>query len=91
MRKTFKALSALLSYPDEELQNAAPELRSVIDEENLLPADSRRLLDALSTRLRAAISMRCKSATLTSSIARVRCRCISSSMCMAKAATAARR
>ena len=25
--RTFKALSALLSYPDEELQNAAPELR----------------------------------------------------------------
>ena len=35
--RTFKALSALLSYPDEELQNAAPELRNVIDEENLLP------------------------------------------------------
>ena len=30
MRKTFKALSALLSYPDEELQKAAPELRNVI-------------------------------------------------------------
>ena len=46
MKKTFKALSALLSYPDKELQNAAPELRNVIGEENLLPADSRRL-DAL--------------------------------------------
>ncbi|HEX9753527.1 MAG TPA: nitrate reductase molybdenum cofactor assembly chaperone [Methyloceanibacter sp.] len=47
MKKTFKALSALLSYPDEELQKATPELRTVIDEETLIPADSRRLLDAL--------------------------------------------
>ena len=47
MEKTFKALSALLSYPDEDLQNAAPELRKVIGEEALLPPDSRRLLDAL--------------------------------------------
>jgi len=47
MRKTFKALSALLNYPDEELQNAAPVLRNVIDDEDMLPAESRRLLDAL--------------------------------------------
>ena len=47
MRKTFKALSALLSYPDEELRNAVPELRDVIDEEGLLPADIRRPLEAL--------------------------------------------
>lgn len=47
MRKTFKALSALLSYPDEDLRNAAPELRAVIDEEALLPLESRRPLDAL--------------------------------------------
>jgi len=47
MRKTFKALSALLSYPDEDLRNAAPELRNVIDEEALLPPENRRFLDAL--------------------------------------------
>jgi nitrate reductase delta subunit len=47
MQKTFKALSALLSYPDEELQDAAPELLSVIDAEDLLPADRRPLVDAL--------------------------------------------
>jgi nitrate reductase molybdenum cofactor assembly chaperone NarJ/NarW len=47
MGKTFKALSALLSYPDEALQNAAPELRTAIDEEDLLPPESRRVLDAL--------------------------------------------
>lgn len=47
MKKTFKALSALLSYPDEALQNAAAELRNVIEEEALLPADDRRLLVSL--------------------------------------------
>ena len=47
MSKTFKVLSALLSYPDEELQKAAPELRNVIHEENLLPLGSRRFLDTL--------------------------------------------
>jgi len=47
MKKTFKALSALLNYPDEELQNAAPVLRNVIDDEDMLPAESRRLLDDL--------------------------------------------
>lgn len=47
MEKVFKALSALLSYPEAELQDAAPELRRVIDEEALLTPDCRRLLDAL--------------------------------------------
>jgi nitrate reductase delta subunit len=45
--RTFKALSALLSYPEEDLQNAAAELGNVIDEETLLSADDRRLLDPL--------------------------------------------
>ena len=45
--RTFKAISALLSYPDEELQNSAAEWRNVIDEENFLQADDRRLLDPL--------------------------------------------
>jgi nitrate reductase molybdenum cofactor assembly chaperone NarJ/NarW len=47
MTKTFKVLSALLSYPDEALQKAAPELVSVLDEEKLLPSDRRADLDAL--------------------------------------------
>ncbi|HUU24791.1 MAG TPA: nitrate reductase molybdenum cofactor assembly chaperone [Methyloceanibacter sp.] len=47
MSKTFKALSALLSYPDEDLQKAAPELRAVIEEEALLPPENRRVLDTL--------------------------------------------
>ena len=47
MEKTFKVLSALLSYPDEALQKAAPELRTALDAEGLLPSESRRVLDAL--------------------------------------------
>jgi len=47
MKKTFKVLSALLSYPDEALQKAAPELRHVIEEEDLLPPENRRALHAL--------------------------------------------
>ena len=47
MEKTFKVLSALLSYPDEALQKAAPELRTALDAEGLLPPESRRVLDAL--------------------------------------------
>jgi nitrate reductase delta subunit len=47
MEKTFKVLSALLSYPDEALQKAAPELRTALEAEGLLPPESRRVLDAL--------------------------------------------
>jgi nitrate reductase molybdenum cofactor assembly chaperone NarJ/NarW len=47
MTKTFKVLSALLSYPDDALQKAAPELLSVLDEENLLPPESRAALEVL--------------------------------------------
>jgi nitrate reductase molybdenum cofactor assembly chaperone NarJ/NarW len=47
MSNIFKALSALLSYPDEDLQKASPELRAVIDEGGLLPPKNRRALEAL--------------------------------------------
>lgn len=47
MTKTFKALSALLSYPDEALQDAAPELRRVLDAEGLVPPEKRAPVDAL--------------------------------------------
>lgn len=47
MTKTFKVLSALLSYPDDALQKAAPELLSVLDEDNLLPPEGRAALEAL--------------------------------------------
>jgi len=45
--KTFKVLSALLSYPTEALIEAAPEFVAVLDVERLLPAASRGGLDAL--------------------------------------------
>lgn len=41
MIKTFKALSALLSYPTEELQQAAGEIAAVIEAEALLSPDAR--------------------------------------------------
>jgi nitrate reductase delta subunit len=47
MAKTFKVLSALLSYPTSELQDAAPELMSALERENLLPASVRRQLKSL--------------------------------------------
>jgi nitrate reductase delta subunit len=47
MAKTFKALSALLSYPSAELQQAVDELRAVIEAEGLVPAAVRRQLDGL--------------------------------------------
>ena len=44
MATTFKALSALLSYPSPGLQAAVPEIRNVLTAEGLVP---RRRLDAL--------------------------------------------
>lgn len=49
MAKTFKALSALLSYPSAELQHAAGELQAVIETEALVPVALRRQLDSLLT------------------------------------------
>jgi nitrate reductase delta subunit len=45
--KTFKVLSALLSYPTEALIEAAPEFVAVLDAERLVPAASRRAIDVL--------------------------------------------
>jgi len=44
---TFKALSALLSYPTAELQKAVPEFIVALDGEALIPASIRRQLDRL--------------------------------------------
>ncbi len=49
MAKTFKVLSALLSYPSVELQQAIGDLRAVIETEALVPAAIRRQLDVLLT------------------------------------------
>lgn len=45
--KTFKILSALLSYPSQDLIAAAPEFVAVLDAENLVPADQHAALSAL--------------------------------------------
>jgi nitrate reductase delta subunit len=45
--RTFKVLSALLSYPTEGLIEAAPEFLAVLDAERLLPAASRGGVEAL--------------------------------------------
>ena len=47
MAKTFKVLSALLAYPTEELQEAWPELRAVVAEEELVAGDVRHALNHL--------------------------------------------
>ena len=45
--RTFKALSALLSYPTEALIEAAPEFLTVLDAERLVPAPCRGAVDVL--------------------------------------------
>jgi nitrate reductase molybdenum cofactor assembly chaperone NarJ/NarW len=47
MTRTFKVLSALLSYPTAELQQAAGEMRVVLETENLLSASVLRAVLAL--------------------------------------------
>jgi nitrate reductase delta subunit len=47
MAKTFKVLSALLTYPTAELQGAAADLRLVIAREGLLPKAIQRQLELL--------------------------------------------
>ncbi len=47
MAKTFKALSALLSYPTAELQAAVADLGGVIEHEGLVPPTARRQLALL--------------------------------------------
>jgi len=47
MARTFKVISALLSYPTAELQQAAPELAAALDAEGLLPRAARKQLQVL--------------------------------------------
>jgi len=47
MAKTFKVLSALLSYPTAELQAAAPEFSGVLESEGLMPEPDRQALAPL--------------------------------------------
>lgn len=45
--KTFKVLSALLTYPSDELVAAAPEFIRVLDDDGIVPTAQRRALAAL--------------------------------------------
>lgn len=45
--KTFKILSALLSYPSQDLIAAAAQFPPILDSENLVPTARRRALDVL--------------------------------------------
>jgi len=47
MAKTFKILSALLSYPTSELQDAADSLRDTLRDEALLPDSTQQGLETL--------------------------------------------
>ncbi len=49
--KSFKALSALLTYPDAELQQAADEIAAVLEAEAAIPARLRGALRALAAEL----------------------------------------
>ncbi len=51
MTRTFKVLSALLSYPTAPLQEAMPELMQAIAAEALLPAAAERQLERLMAKL----------------------------------------
>lgn len=49
--RTFKALSALLSYPSADLQAAIPEIRKVLAKEGILTEAQRTALEPLQTHL----------------------------------------
>jgi len=51
--KIFKALSALLTYPEAELQQATAEISAVVDAEAALPARLRKQLNVLLAELAA--------------------------------------
>jgi len=51
--KTFKLLSALLTYPSEDLIAAAPDFAAVLDAENLIPRTQRAALKALIAQIAA--------------------------------------
>ncbi|MEC5290264.1 nitrate reductase molybdenum cofactor assembly chaperone [Aurantimonas sp. C2-6-R+9] len=51
MTRTFKALSALLTYPSSELQAAIPDIRAVLAEEAVLPPPLIEALQPLLQRL----------------------------------------
>ena len=51
MSRTLKALSALLTYPDAELQEAAPEIGLILAQDEFIPKGVWRQLSVLTTEL----------------------------------------
>ena len=47
MTRTFKALSAVLTYPSTELQQAIPEIRDVLEAESIVSADALEAIEPL--------------------------------------------
>ena len=91
MIKALKALSALLTYPSAELQQAAGEISEAIENEPAIDhCRARSIAPAADANSPATIFTICRSATCCCSTIRGRCRCICSSTCTARAATAAR-
>ncbi len=92
MTNSFKALSALLSYPTAELKAAAGAIREVLYVEALAPRWAMDQLKKPADRDRDARSCtNCRNAMCSCSTAPVRSPCISSSMSMASRAIADRR
>lgn len=88
MNKTLKIISLLLSYPTAELQLGGEELKST-GRGKAFPG-IRRLLDSLVDYVCDCDLYEAQERYVHLLTARARCRCIFSSMCMVKAATAAR-
>ena len=49
--KTLKVLSALLAYPQSDIQAALPEMAEALEQEAMLPEAERAVLQALIQRL----------------------------------------
>lgn len=52
--RTFKVLSALLNYPEQEMIDALPEMQEVLDADNLVAGAERDALRALITQIQSA-------------------------------------
>ncbi len=91
MIKALKALSALLTYPTAELQQAAGEISEAIENEPVITIAVARSIASTVKGARRRRSLRFAGALRACcSIARALCHCICSSTCTAKVATAAR-
>lgn len=82
----YHLLSTLLAYPEPELLDALPEIDRLLSATPMHTGGWRRC----STRCAAPISSPCRNTTLPPSTVTRRMRCICSSTCTARAATAAR-